>query len=72
VRRSPPDEALTSRTISEIVGASKITIQARSKYIPLGKFAMLAEINGEEAMEAFWDSNESLSRMLIHESISIH
>jgi hypothetical protein len=60
---SPPDEALTSRTTSEIVGASKITIQARSKYIPLGKFAMLAEVSGEEAMDAFWDSNVSLSRM---------
>src|SRR5450432_1921116 len=60
---APPDEDLTSRAISEIVGGSKITIQARPKYLPLGKFALLAELNGEEAMEAFLDSNDSVSRM---------
>jgi hypothetical protein len=69
---SLPHEALTSRTISEILGASKITIQARSKYIPFGKFMVLAEVNGEEAMDAFWDSNVSLSRMWTHRGISIH
>jgi hypothetical protein len=63
VRMTIPNENLTSQTISEIVEASRVTIHARSKYIPLGKFAMLAEVNGEEAMEAFWDSNESVSRM---------
>jgi len=63
VRTPPPDDDLTSYTISEILGASKITIHARSKYIPFAKFAVLAEVNGEEAMEAFWDSNESISRM---------
>ena len=63
---SPPDEALTSHIISEIVGTSKIAIHARPKYIPFGNFAMLAEVNGEEAMEAFWGSNESLSRMWTH------
>jgi hypothetical protein len=57
------DEALASQNISEIGGSSKITIHARSKYIPFGKFAVLAEVDSEEAMEAFWDSNESLSRM---------
>jgi len=45
------------------MGASKIAIHARSKYIPFGKFAVLAEVNGEEAMVAFWDSKESVSRM---------
>jgi hypothetical protein len=63
VRMPSPDKDLASPIISEILGASKITIHARSKYIPLGKFAMLAEVNGEEAMEAFWDSTESVSRM---------
>jgi hypothetical protein len=57
-----PDRYFVSPTTSEIFGASKITVHARSKYIPLGKFTMLAEVNGEEAMEAFWDSNESVSR----------
>jgi hypothetical protein len=58
-----PDRYFASPIASEIVGTSKVTIHGRSKYIPLGKFAMLAEVNGEEAMEAFWDSTESVSCM---------
>jgi hypothetical protein len=72
VRLPLPDKYFASHTVSEIVGASKITINARSKYIPLGKFALLSEVNGEEAMEAFWDSNESVSRMWINGCSSIH
>jgi hypothetical protein len=33
---------------------------------------MLAEVNGEEAMDAFWDSNVSVSRMWIHWGIAIY
>jgi len=61
--RLSKDKDLASHVTSEISGASKITIHARSKYIPFRKFAVVAEINGEEAMEAFWDSNESISCM---------
>ena len=72
MRMTPPDHYFASHTAREIAGTSNITIQARSKYIPLGNFAMLAEVNGEEAMEAFWDSNESVSRMWIHNIIIIY
>jgi hypothetical protein len=65
-------KSLISHAISEIVGTSKITIHARSKYLPFGKFGVLAEVNGEEAMDAFWDSNESVSRMWTREDILIY
>jgi hypothetical protein len=44
-----------------MVNGSQVTINARSKFVPFGKFDVLVKVGGEEAMQAFWNSKESLS-----------
>jgi hypothetical protein len=57
------NQDLISHTSSEIFEGSQITISARSRFIPFGKFEALVKVGGEEAMKAFWDSKKSLSCM---------
>jgi hypothetical protein len=54
---------LISQVISELADSSKITISARTRRNIFGTLEVLAELNGGEAMQAFWDSKESASRM---------
>jgi hypothetical protein len=54
---------LISQIISELADSSEITISARTRRNLFGTFEVLAEVNGGEAMQAFWDSKESISRI---------
>jgi hypothetical protein len=59
----PLNYDLISQITSELFDSSEITISARTRRNLFGTFETLAEVNGGDAMQAFWDSNESVSRM---------
>jgi hypothetical protein len=59
----PLNYDLILQVISELADSSEITISARTRRNLFGTFEVLAEVNGGDAMQAFWDSNESVSRM---------
>jgi len=57
---TPP---LTHHTMhSELVDITKIAIKARSQFNKFGKYEVLAELDIDEVMGAFWGSEESVSR----------
>jgi hypothetical protein len=61
VRAPHQNYDIISHAFREILDGSNITIDAKSKFNLFGKYEALAKVSGEEAMEAFWDSRESLS-----------
>jgi hypothetical protein len=61
-KKVPINQDLISQITSELADSSQIVISARTRRNLLGAFEMLAQVNGVEAMEAFWDSKESASR----------
>jgi len=53
---------LTHHHPSELVDGTKIAIKARSLFSKFGKYEVLAEVDSDEVMRAFWDSEVSVSR----------
>jgi len=47
---------------SELGDVTKIMIKARSQFNKFGKHDVLAEVDIDEVMRAFWDAEESVSR----------
>jgi len=57
---------------SELGDVTKIMIKARSQFNKFGKHDVLAEVDIDEVMRAFWDAEESVSRTWTPGKYSIH